>query len=61
MAKRTVRICDQCSSEVQEGKGGVLRLNYSDARKGSRQADLCDSCANDVPGVPVARRGRPKS
>ena len=61
MAKRTMRVCDQCNAEIQDGKGGTLRLNFSDPKKGSRQADLCESCAGEVPGVPVARRGRPKA
>jgi hypothetical protein len=39
-----------------------MRLNYTDARRGSKQADLCDDCAAGMPGQPVARRGRrPKS
>ena len=61
MAKKTMRICDSCGTEVEDGKGGILRLNFSDSRKGSRLADICDSCAQGIPGVPVAKRGRPKS
>ena len=39
-----------------------MRLNYTDARRGSKQADLCDDCAAGMPGQAVARRGRrPKS
>lgn len=39
-----------------------MRINFNDARRGSKQADLCDSCAGDLPGQPAARRGRrPKS
>jgi len=39
-----------------------MRLNYTDARRGSKQADLCDDCAAGMPGQQVARRGRrPKS
>lgn len=58
MARKTVLVCDSCGSEVEEGKGAVLRLNYSDARRGSKQADLCDGCAGQMPGQVVARRGR---
>jgi hypothetical protein len=62
VARKTVLVCDSCSKEVGEGKGAVMRLNYTDARRGSKQADLCDSCAGGMPGASVARRGRrPKS
>ena len=60
MARKTVHVCDSCGSEVENGKGAVLRLNYTDARKGAKRADLCDPCSDATPGVPVARRGRPK-
>ena len=62
MARKTVLVCDNCGREVGEGKGATLRLNYTDARRGSKQADLCDNCAGQMPGQAVARRGRrPKS
>ena len=62
MARKTVLVCDNCGKEVGEGKGAMLRLNYTDARRGSKQADLCDTCAGNMPGQAVARRGRkPKS
>ena len=62
MARKTVLVCDKCSKEVPEGKGATMRLNYSDARRGAKQADLCDDCATELPGAPAARRGRrPKS
>jgi len=35
-----------------------MRINFSDARRGSKQADLCDACAGEMPGQAVARRGR---
>jgi hypothetical protein len=39
-----------------------MRLTYSDARRGAKQADLCDDCAGGMPGRATARRGRrPKS
>ncbi|HEU5405392.1 MAG TPA: hypothetical protein VFU52_04860 [Gaiellaceae bacterium] len=39
-----------------------MRVTYTDARRGAKQADLCDSCAGRMPGRAVARRGRkPKS
>ena len=39
-----------------------MRINFADARRGAKQADLCDDCAGKMPGTAVARRGRrPKS
>jgi hypothetical protein len=62
MARKTVLVCDSCGTEVGEGKGAVLRVTFNDARRGAKQADLCDSCAGGMPGAAVARRGRkPKS
>ena len=62
MARKTILVCDSCGTEVGEGKGALMRVNYTDARRGSKQADLCDSCAGRLPGASVARRGRrPKS
>ena len=62
MARKTVLVCDQCGDEVGEGKGATMRLTFLDARRGAKQADLCDSCAGGVAGQAVARRGRrPKS
>src|SRR5437763_1894744 len=28
-------MCDNCNSEVEEGKGATMRINFSDARRGS--------------------------
>jgi hypothetical protein len=62
MARKTILVCDNCGNEVSESRGAVMRLNYTDARRGSKQADLCDDCAAGMPGQAVARRGRrPKS
>jgi hypothetical protein len=62
LARKTILVCDKCGKEVDEEKGAVLRVTYSDARRTSKQADLCDSCASSMPGRAVARRGRrPKS
>lgn len=58
MAKKTVLVCDNCGNEVEAGKGAALRLNFADARRGSKQADLCDDCAGKMPGHAAARRGR---
>lgn len=62
MARKTILICDNCSNEVEEGRGAVMRITFTDARRGAKQADLCDSCSGNMPGQAVARRGRrPKS
>jgi hypothetical protein len=62
VARKTVLVCDSCGTEVEEGKGAVMRVTYTDARRGAKQADLCDACAGRTPGRAVARRGRkPKS
>lgn len=62
VARKTVLVCDNCGKEVGEAKGATLRVTYADARRGAKQADLCDDCAGKMPGRPAARRGRrPKS
>ena len=62
MARKTVLVCDNCAREIDEGKGATMRLNFADARRGAKQADLRDNCAGGMPGHAVARRGRrPKS
>jgi hypothetical protein len=62
MARRTILVCDNCGKEVEEAKGAVMRITYSDARRGAKQADLCGECADQSPGQAAARRGRkPKS
>ena len=58
MARKTVLVCDNCGNEVDESKGAVMRVTYTDARRGAKQADLCDDCAGKMPGRPAARRGR---
>jgi hypothetical protein len=58
MARKTVLVCDSCGKEVDEGKGAVVRANFNDARRGSKLADYCDTCATNLPGKQVARRGR---
>lgn len=58
MARKTVLVCDNCGNEVEEQKSATLRINYADARRGAKQADLCDDCSTKMPGQAVARRGR---
>jgi hypothetical protein len=58
VARKTVLVCDNCASEVGEGKGASMRITYTDARRGAKAGDLCDDCAAKMPGVAAARRGR---
>jgi hypothetical protein len=58
VARRTVLVCDDCGKEVGEAKGATMRVTFTDARRGSKVADLCDDCAAKVPGRAAARRGR---
>jgi ribosomal protein S26 len=58
LARKTVLVCDNCGNEIEESKGAVMRINFNDARRGSKQADLCDACAAKMPGQAAARRGR---
>jgi hypothetical protein len=58
MARKTVLVCDSCQTEVGEGKGATMRVTFTDARRGAKQADLCDECAGGMPGRAAARRGR---
>ena len=63
MARKTVLVCDKCGSEVEEGKGAVMRVTFNDARRGAKAADLCDSCAGGMPcgvGWPGASAAGPK-
>jgi hypothetical protein len=62
MARKTILVCDNCGKEVDEAHGAVMRLTWTDARRGAKEADLCGECAGSMPGRQVARRGRrPKS
>ena len=62
MARKTVLVCDNCAKEVDESRGATLRITFTDARRGSKVADLCDDCAGSLPGRAAARRGqRPKA
>ena len=38
MARKTILVCDNCGKEVPESRGAVMRLNYTDARRGSWSA-----------------------
>jgi hypothetical protein len=62
MARKTVRVSDQSGDVVPDGKGAVLRITYTDARRGVQQADLTDKEAEAISKATnaksVARRGR---
>jgi hypothetical protein len=58
VAKKKIVVCDQCATEIDEGKGASVRVVFVDARRGAKQADLCDGCADELPGQQQARRGR---
>ena len=36
MARKTILVCDNCGVEVEEGKGAVLRITFTDARRGRK-------------------------
>jgi hypothetical protein len=60
MAKKTVRVSDMSGSEIVDGKGALVRITFSDARKGVIELDVTDSEAEELgrKGRRVARRGR---
>ena len=58
MARVTRLVCGDCGKEIEEAKSAVMRINFTDARRGSKQADLCDTCAGNMPCQAVARRDR---
>ncbi len=62
MARKTVLVSDQSGEVVPDGKGAVLRITYTDARRGAYAADLTDAeaqaIASKTNAKSVARRGR---
>lgn len=56
--ERRVTDCDMCEAEIT-GSVNKMWINYGDRRRGTKKADLCDACADKLPGRPAARRGRP--
>ncbi len=62
MAKRVVRVSDVSGETIPDGKGAVIRITFTDQRKGSRELDVTDTEAEKLGGRQVKRRGRkPKS
>jgi hypothetical protein len=62
MARKTVTVSDKSGQAIPEGKGAKLRVIFTDARRGVREADLTDDeadrIARDTNARPAARRGR---
>ena len=60
MARKSVVVSDLSGEEIPEGKGATIRINFSDARRGSAQLDVTDAEAEDLAskGRKTARRGR---
>jgi hypothetical protein len=62
VARKTVLVSDQSGEVVPDGKGAVMRVTYTDARRGVYSADLTDDEAQALVSATgakaVARRGR---
>ena len=60
MAKKTVRVSDLSGQEIADGKGAVVRITFTDARKGSAELDVTDEEGEELArkGRKTARRGR---
>ena len=56
--RTTITVCDSCGQQIGQNDGAKLRVNYADARHPSKQADLCNDCAEQIPGEKGKRRGR---
>jgi hypothetical protein len=62
VSRKTIRVSDVSGAEIPAGKGAVVRITFSDARKGARELDVTDAEAEKFGGRVVKRRGRkPKS
>jgi len=60
MAKKQVMISDLSGSEIPDGKGATIRINFHDARRGSAVLDVTDAEAEELAnkGRKQQRRGR---
>lgn len=64
MARKSVFVSDLSGKNIEEGEGAIIRITFSDARKGSYELDVTSDEAAELgaKGRKVARRGRkPKS
>lgn len=57
--KHEVVLCDLCELMIRPGRGGVMRITFNDKTLGMKQADVCDTCAEGLPGVTLKRRRPP--
>jgi len=53
MARRTVLVSDLSGDEIPDGKGAVIKITFSDARKGVIVLD-----ANDAEAEQLGAKGR---
>jgi hypothetical protein len=60
VAKKTIRVSDLSGNEIQEGKGALVSIKFTDARKGTIVLDVTDDEAEEMgrTGRKQARRGR---
>lgn len=60
MAKKTLLVSDQSGTEIPEGKGATVRIQFSDARMGIFELDLTDEEGKTLTekARKVNRRGR---
>jgi hypothetical protein len=62
VARKTVLVSDKSNQTIEDGKGAKLRITFTDARRGAREADLTDDEAErlvrETNAHSVARRGR---
>jgi hypothetical protein len=56
MARKAIRVSDRSGQEIPNG--AVVRITFSDARKGVRELDFTDAEAEKLCGRAVARRER---
>jgi hypothetical protein len=62
MARMTIHVSDKSGTHIEANDGAVIRINFADGRRPSREADLTNDeaqeLADQVNARIVARRGR---
>jgi hypothetical protein len=62
MARKMIHVSDKSGTTIEEGSGAVIRINFADGRRPSREADLTNeeatTLADSVNARAVPRRGR---
>lgn len=63
MAKKTIRVSDKSGMNISDNQGAIVRVVYSDARRGVRELDVTTEEADQIAegGRTVQRRGRKPS